>query len=859
MATTGEWGGLQVRLDIPELQDAVSVVSGVFDLVIAALDIALSVLNIIKSFASSLLNPARVLIQELIAQLQNLLLDFRKAGFYVNGDWYLLGDTTFDQLRGGYAGYQQRMITRLMDRTDPNRPVFTDSTTVLALFLYVGARVQFVDGLATFEQFGLIEQLLSAFAEFFGFNVNGTPLPIPTGLRSNFAGGATRLPTGGASASSVATFRAANSVVMGRTSTILQWSLAPSPGTNPATPSPVVPPDGFLVELSVWPQGLYAGYLAPTPGSTGGPDGVPPEGSSETPSSYSTGLYLEADTGRPLQIFGGKDSVLLDASVSWDEAFDGGTLRPGARPAFFLRNLTDTQFIRTNVFDGPDSTVYYNQRTLYVPHAEVLTQSLVGGVYSLELSEGDLPLETPIAADGTPEFEKATRARTVYVRVLSCSDRIVGKDGFQWKVVPVETPESVKIQPKGGIPPSARSTPSEVLSVTFPSVDSNLYLQALNTALAVMILSRSDLQLPSETLDPSLKEKLNETVTISGRTVTRGSTFTPTGLEPFAQNLLPLFGNPQDYFAQSAPPSAFGNDLRGKIGVLADQILESQGNLPEAVLATRRDRFTRLVEWKWSETEVEGASGDENLKVSILQSLTASDAEGEPFPVYVAKNASSLAGYETDPVASAIEARDRGVLATYPASGFGVAIPGIPRVRKTAPIVALREGEKAWYARALISEEIYEISREVLGLAATEMTASGGWIAIRPFQSVGTLSGVQDVSSLLQNFLEGIGAGLQGGEDLILNFISMLEQRVREIQEVIRRIRSYLAIPLSIEIPDAVGLVLVANGTNGVISGLTTSTNAPTDESDSYAGGLVILGGGVPALITDLIMLLVSS
>lgn len=866
MATTGQWGGLQIRFSVPEIQEAITAVNGVFDLIITALDIALTVLNIIKSFVSSILNPVRAIIQQLIQALQNVILDFRKAGFYVNGDWYLLGDTTRDQLRGGYQGYQRRMLTRLLDRTDLERPTFTDSTTVLALFLYVGVNISFVDGLADTSRFNLINQLVAGFAQFFGFSISPSPLPIPAGVRAQFAGGTTRRPTGGAPASSVATFRATLSRTLGRTSTILQWGLAQSPQTNSAVPTPPVPPDGFLVEISVFPDGLYAGYLAPTPASTGGVAGVPPEGSDETPSSYSTGLYQEADTGRPLQIFGGKDSIKIDEGVDWNASFDGTTLRPGARPAFFLTSLDSTQLIRSNVFDGPDTTKYYNQRTIYVPHAEVLAQALVGGVYSLELTADDLPWQTPILEDGTPDFDHAVKATTAFVRVLSCSNKVVAKDTFRWNLIPVTTPESANIVPAAvgttGLGVADRSSPSPITNVTFPLPEADVYIQAINTALAVMVLSRSDLTLPDSTLDPSLVTVLAEEVTIPGTDtqVQRQATFVATGLESFAQNLLPLFGNPRDYFSSNAQPASFGTDLRSKIGVLADQIVEHQGNLPQALLRSQLALFNRLVEWTWSDSEVEGASGNAALDVSILQSLTTTDAEGGELPMYVAKNAQSFFNYQTAPTRSVVRASELGVLATYTQEdhGFGWGIDQIPNSSREAPIVVPRGGTSAFYARKLFTNEVYSDAARVLGLVVAESTATGGWISFRPFASVGNLSGLQDVASLIQNFLESVAAGIQGGEDLILHFISMLEQRVREIQEIIRRIRSYLAIPLSIEIPDAVGLALVANGMNGVVSGLTTANNQPTDGPQVHTGGIVILAGGVPAIITDLILLLVS-
>jgi hypothetical protein len=582
--------------------------------------------------------------------------------------------------------------------------------------------------------------------------------------------------------------------------------------------------------------------------------GVPGEGSSDTPSSYSTSLYQEADTGKPLQIFGGLDSVVLGEGIQWTGSVTvDRTMELGARPAFFITDLTSTQLIQTNVFQPPDGTPagrYYNQRTLYVPHSSVLAQSLVGGTYSLELSKDDLPWQTPISPDGVPLFDKATQATTAFVRVLSCSDKVTAKDSFKWNVVPQTTPESAQIKPIGEPGTADRSQPSQAIEVTFPTTETNTYLRALQTALAVMMISRSDIVLPSSTLNPALTIDLDTT------------TYMPTGLETLAQNLLPIFGTaPQDYFLSAMQPAAFGSDIRSKIGVLADLIIEQQGNPPQSVLTSLSDLFTRLTEWTWSDTTVVGASGLSDLKVTILNSLAPSSDESE-LTMYVAKNASSLNGFMTNDNGSVAKCRTLGVLDTYNDSGFGSGIPTMPDATRAAPIVVALgdQGDpvRAWYARQLIPAEIYTAAQQVLGLAAGESTASGGWIAVRPFQSVGNLAGLQNVTAQIQNFLEAIAAGIQGGADLIENFISMLEQRIREIQELIRRIETYLEIPLSIEIPDAVGLALVANGMDGVVSGLVSATNKPTDGPEAYAGGLVVLGGGVPAIITDLLLLLIS-
>lgn len=846
MATTGEWGGLQIRFDIPELTDAITVVDSVFEIVIVALDIALTVLNVIKSFVSSLLNPVRAIIQELIAAIQNLLLDFRQAGFYANGDWNLLGDTTLEQLKGGYSAYQNRMITRLTDLNDYNRPTFTPSTTVLALFLYTGADISFVNKLADFSvPLNTIHQLIDGFSGFFGIDINNSSLPVPMDLKSFFTGGASRT----ASDSSITDLRASVSRSAGRISTILQWKLSPSPGSDASLPLPVVPPDGFLIEVSVWPKGLYAGYLAPTPGSTGGVAGIPNPESTDTPAAYSTGMYQEGDTGRTLQIFGGIDSVKLGEDVQWSESFGAnGRLKDGARPAFFLKDLSSTQIIQTNVLQPPagDTTGrVFNQRTFYVSHSEVLSQSLVGGTFSFELDSADLPWETPIKEDGSPDFEAATQAKTAYVRVLSCSNKVTSESGFRWDVVKKTSPESVMIKPVG-LTLSDRSLPSEAIAVSFPTEGTDLYIQALQTAVAVMLLSRSDLVLPSAALNTALAATLEDQ-----------STYVATGLETFAQTFLPsLEASLQDYFTSVAMPPAFGKDILAKVGVLTDMIIERQGNPPQTVLNSLSGVFTKLTQWKWSDTTFVGPQDDANLSVTILGSLDTSLRDATP-TMSIAKNASSLMEFETRPLQSVSQCREKGVFSEYEYSGMGYGISTMPDSSKSAPLVVSggsRPFTGIWYARDLITTEIYTACQQVLGLTVSENTASGGWLAFRPFQSVGTVAGVQKISTKVQDYLEAAAAGLQGGADLILNFISMLEQRVREIQELIQSIDTYLSIPLSIEIPDAVGLALVANGMDGVVEGLLSAGNKPTDGPEAYSGGLVLLGGGVPALITDIIL-----
>src|SRR5690606_35023673 len=96
--------------------------------------------------------------ESLIALIRNLLNDLRQAGIYIHGDFYAFEGPTFDNLRGGFSAFESRMISRLLDTSDPNRPDFSTDTTALAVFLYAEANDQGVSNLIT-----LVRNILSLF------------------------------------------------------------------------------------------------------------------------------------------------------------------------------------------------------------------------------------------------------------------------------------------------------------------------------------------------------------------------------------------------------------------------------------------------------------------------------------------------------------------------------------------------------------------------------------------------------------------------------------------------------------------------------------------------------------------------
>jgi len=177
-----DWIVIQPSLNkiTDQLQPIVDGVSGLLEILIQTLNLAETTLNIIKAFTTGILDPLIPLLKAVIKQIQNILSDLRQLGFYFHGDWNLLDSkNNYADVVGGYEGYENRMVTRLLDPSDSNRPDFSSSSGVLGVFLYVSEGDTGI---------GRIVDLIQQIIEFFGLrNVMGDSdpysIPIPTEIK----------------------------------------------------------------------------------------------------------------------------------------------------------------------------------------------------------------------------------------------------------------------------------------------------------------------------------------------------------------------------------------------------------------------------------------------------------------------------------------------------------------------------------------------------------------------------------------------------------------------------------------------------------------------------------------------------
>ena len=105
-------------------------------------------------------------------------------------------------------------------------------------------------------------------------------------------------------------------------------------------------------------------------------------------------------------------------------------------------------------------------------------------------------------------------------------------------------------------------------------------------------------------------------------------------------------------------------------------------------------------------------------------------------------------------------------------------------------------------------------------------------------------------------FLRALAAGNKALTDTIVAYLEFLEARILELQALIMRIQALLNLILSIDVPKTGGLVISGAGTDSVLSGLVTAQNKPVDSPDSYGVGVVLLAGGVPTSLLEILQLL---
>lgn len=823
---TGTW--VTIDISVPDvLTDPLAVIQGLLEALLVVLNIVLAILQVVKAFLIGLLNPLIAIIEAIISEIEGLLQDIRQIGIYINGDYNLLQGPQFEDILGGYQAYERRMIGRLTDRTDPSRPNFSSRVGVLALFTYTSVDVT---GIAA-----LIRAVTKLMA-FFGRSVPSRSYTTPTSLRVSY----------GINGQGLAAFGAMSRVVQQGdipNQANLQWQMAPPPsGTNVRFPS--LAPKGFLIEVSTVRDGLLVAYDVPI--------------SNQQPDTQNRiyGLAREFKTGLPFRLYGGTYMIDISsfAGIKWDKAPDKSRL-------YAYKDAGSTVPIPIESLVTTDSTPkFLLQRTFYVKSGFFNTVGPGQGFASV-LNAEDMPYDATfeLKSDGTVEaIPEANPATTVFVRVSAVTEDVLpfistedDKSGPLTAPIPfwfvsartftaqVQAMGSGFIQPWVAFNTGDKTDPSYPLTVTFPATTTKDYLDTVALALAVMVLSRSDV----------------EAVGLDEGVFQEGKGGMATGLEDLARYIMPLLlgKNLHRYFSKTTPPATFRARLLRHCRAVANDFYAKSGPMGslEQVVVNAGEVLNTFT---WGETFT-----PTDYNTTKLAGQTLMESLQDVAPSYGLGLNPLAIGYYGDASEVQLErvplTREPGFLDQQPG---GANIMGRGSV-DYAPVIYAKAsgGPSVVFCRNVFFQVdgLYAAAATVLNIAAAPTilpaNATGGWVAIRLFPQ--GLPPIEQALAQIIAVVRAIAEGLKGVVDIIIAYIEFLEARIREFQALILRIIGLLDMLLNFDIPSMSALIVTAEGTDGVLAELVQADNKPSDGTTAYGAGVVLMAGGLPSLLLDIL------
>lgn len=845
---TGQWSQ-NTQIGLPQgITDLANSLDSIITLMVDVLNTSRQILDIARTFVIGTLDPAITILEQIINEIEGYINDIREIGLYIAGDFDL--KWPFDSLRGGYTAYESRMVARLTDTNDPSRPDFSSSESAVGIFLYASA-----DPSAILTLVNLVAKI----ARFFGKkDIQPKTFTSPVPLEVTYGNTDSLLGTWGT---------LTEIMEQGVTPSLatLKWRMAPA--ANAGTiyfPQP--PPAGFLIEISTCKEGLQVAYDTPITNATDDALGN---------QQRQFGLITDVDQ-RPFVLYGGRAVLQEDQGLRWSKngnvytprSIDpqDGTNKPGGLRTYAYQSSADNVPIPLEALY--DNGKYILQRAFFYDTSKLpIGQFVPGQPFAFRIRYEDMPYEATFedAGNGAVRVHVAdTPARNVYVRVRAVTDNVMKLadtalvSSFAWSI---NQDNVIRGQQQGIVSMTTTMDPSNVgatsisFPVTFPSATAEGVLNNMTTALALLVLSRSD-------LTPS---------TVYGKDVGGQET----GWESLSYLFPFIFGdtNPQAYFKkEGVTPTQFRKFVLQKCQAFASDILSKNSHMSEQILQTVLDSTQVVVggyrkalsDLKWSDLNESAPD------ITILQSLATNTDIGTNTSYGVAVNPLSV-GILTPAV---INAR---ISPPYASTLIGIELlrrPGFLMPRDSdvgfcglgsadySPVVYNHNQTPFFmsFCRNMVLGND-TVTQAVLNALAPwtgylRNTSNGGvgdWQSLRLVaQGMPEIEGFLDQ---LTGFLGNVRSGVQSVTDISTQYIEFVEARILELEAMLERIDALIQYLASFDVPACDGLIVVGNGTDGILQGFIGAQDKPFDSKDAYGAGAVIVAGGLPTAVLDILLL----
>ena len=943
---TGQWGTLS--LTIPDfLADVRDAINDFAELLISVLEIANQVLEFVKAFIRGYIDPMVILIEAIIDEITAILTDLREIGLYITGDWALLGWPPED-LRGGFSEYERRMIARLSDRTDPTRPDFSSKVKVLGFFGYLSVDPSEFERLINF-----VTTIIKMFGLSFFPDTSG--LPVPTIQDTLYGPDTVAVGTAFQFGALKQALTTSDGTPPARCR--VTWIAQPASAKHPMNPFPVTGPSGYIVTVSTLPDGIALKYARPKANTDKKAAGGDPDKLAQPRES---GSVLDLN-GTPLVLHGGAEMLAFeDSGFGYNEHMDDGIPEDGSCQVFGLLDPSSNEIIPLELLGNADALGtpldgkgedFYLQRTFLVGAGVALAQWF-SGEYGAVFHIDDMPRAARFEkqSDGTFDLVDDGPAVNYYVRVWATGKEVAEATRVpQWDF---EAQQAKNNATTSGQPfvvglkcgPSGIGMPSGPRKITFVNANTNEYLHALETALMVLVLSRSDLPL----LDELVGSKPEATAQgyRDGKWAGQGFALTATGLEDSRHLVSLMYPNTKALEKPNQPLQAWRTVLFQKVRQMAQDIYEQTGPMPD-VEKIIVDATTELRTVTWDAlldaddsagtsgrlyvANVEAVGGESPAMFKALDpanpvagmsefgvapnvmsmGVAAQDVETLFFdPAYGGRGplrhrASDFVLWDGGSIEIVYEESDpgnvRALKASSPASlvriydkftdkdgkllipedwrqyfqaveaqakvvgsadKSPVFVSGASQlVKYTKNGVMVADWPGALFLRGIF--RLYEngliyqqaaIALRVATAASSRAPEDGEWIAMRLFDAFPEL---ETFLNAVENWVKSLASAAQSMADAIIKYIEFVQAQIVELQQLIARIngliQSFMA--FSFSLPEFSGLMLLSDGTDGVLSDLVTAKNKPSDSPLSYAAGLALVIPFGPSFIFDLIAL----
>lgn len=772
------WVGFEKTEPIPiDLSPVIDPLQNFLELLNGILNVTLEILEFVEAFITSLLDPILNLLKLIIKTLKEILLDLDKLGIYWAGDFDLVKTGDFDGLKGGYAGYQQRMVERWL-KDDPKKPDFKASGAV-AIYLY--ASTNFIEGISPIVK--AIELILRLFNQ--DPTSKGTALPSVGSLTVEVN-------------DDVGFFE---EIGLNEKSIELTFAVHTPPRESSISPNV----GGFLIEMSTFEDGLLMGYSENVSNTKNDPNGT---------TVKRQGLY---------KIKGGF------SNARWYS----GTFEPEADPIlsrenFFLRNPMDTARIDPSSVEGSGRHVFVKT------YGFALEQQ----THTINIPFSKLPKGYNILPDGSVE---ESDSKKVFFRVTAISkenaDAIAKVEGLNiFKTEAYDVP----------------------LKLVHGSSDNGISTH------------RISLNIHSETFDPIYSEsKATQGIYENEQMV----------LDTFKQALAVAYLTEFLYYYPDDIPEAENiqatyRDIGAKVErYLIESMpkhqkayeLKSVNTWRQAILSLIENRATVLKE-ETPPTLLPVIETYEKLREANLLDTFYVGEDREDMGLFINYKQPYRYNDESDIIlAASVDERFEGM-----AIQKDIFILTNTKEERNSLIFTknafdnrqlfnrdVRWLDFKWAAKELIwsvDPEIVKQAFEVLSLYFPSTTATGEWGNIRFLEN-----GIPPLEKFLRTTiktLEDIEEALEGFGEKIKKAIALIEDKILQIQAIILLIDRVLErlknFEISFEIPLDL-LVHIGSGNAELVTQLLSSSDKPQDNRDAYTFGIVLVAGGIPTVLLELL------